>query len=343
MIKSIHLLAAVLFFSISACNNNMEDGLYANINTNKGEILVELTFEQTPVTVANFVSLSEGTNNQVDENYSGKPFYDGLKFHRVIKDFMIQGGDPLGTGSGGPGYSFDDEFLETLKHDGPGILSMANSGPATNGSQFFITHKETPWLNGGHTVFGKVISGQEVVDSIAQNDTIVSVKIIRKGKNARSFDAPVVFDNYFANKDKVKNDKAAALAKLKAQAQFTESGLGYVITEDGEGQAVSGDKTINTHYAVYFEDGSLLDTSIKSVAEAFNMVNPKRPYQPIAAQVGPDARMIEGFKEGLRLLKVGDKATLYLPYTLAYGESGNRGIPPMSNLIFEVEIVSVQE
>lgn len=341
--KSIHLLIVILILTVSACDSKLEDGLYANINTNKGEIFLELSFEQTPVTVANFVSLSEGTNNQVDEAYSGKPYYDGLKFHRVIKDFMIQGGDPLGTGSGGPGYAFDDEFVETLKHDGPGVLSMANSGPATNGSQFFITHKETPWLNGGHTVFGRVVSGQEVVDSIAQNDTIISVKIVRKGKAARNFDAPAVFDNYFAEKDKVKNDKADALTKLKEQAQFTESGLGYVITEAGSGEVVSTDKTINTHYAVYFEDGSLLDTSIKSVAEAYNMVNPKRPYQPIPAQVGPEARMIEGFKEGLRLLKVGDKATLYLPYDLAYGESGNRGIPPMSNLIFEVEIVSTQE
>lgn len=341
--KSIYLLTAVVILSFSACDSNLEDGLYANINTNKGEILVKLTFEQTPITVANFVSLSEGTNNQVDNSYSGKPFYNGLKFHRVINDFMIQGGDPNGTGSGGPGYAFDDEFVETLKHDGPGVLSMANSGPATNGSQFFITHKETPWLDGGHSVFGKVISGQQVVDSIAQNDTIVSIQIVRKGKAARAFDAAGVFDSYFAKKDKVKNDKAESLTNLKEQAQFTESGLGYVITEEGSGEGVSEDKTINTHYAVYFEDGSLLDTSIKSIAEAYKKVNPNRTYQPIPASVGPEARMIEGFKEGLSLLSVGDKATLFLPYELAYGESGNRGIPPMSNLIFEVEIVSTTE
>ena len=341
--KSIYLLTAVVILSFSACDSNLEDGLYANINTNKGEILVKLTFEQTPITVANFVSLSEGTNNQVDNSYSGKPFYNGLKFHRVINDFMIQGGDPNGTGSGGPGYAFDDEFVETLKHDGPGVLSMANSGPATNGSQFFITHKETPWLDGGHSVFGKVISGQQVVDSIAQNDTIVSIQIVRKGKAARAFDAAGVFDSYFAKKDKVKNDKAESLTNLKEQAQFTESGLGYVITEEGSGEGVSEDKTINTHYAVYFEDGSLLDTSIKSIAEAYKKVNPNRAYQPIPASVGPEARMIEGFKEGLSLLSVGDKATLFLPYELAYGESGNRGIPPMSNLIFEVEIVSTTE
>lgn len=341
--KSIYLLTAVLILSFSACDSNLEDGLYANIDTNKGEILVKLTFEQTPITVANFVSLSEGTNNQVDNSYSGKPFYNGLKFHRVINDFMIQGGDPNGTGSGGPGYAFDDEFVEALKHDSAGVLSMANSGPATNGSQFFITHKETPWLDGGHSVFGKVISGQQVVDSIAQNDTILSIDIVRKGKAAKAFDAPSVFDSYFAKKDKVKNDKADALTNLKNQAKFTESGLGYVITEAGSGEAVSENKTINTHYAVYFEDGNLLDTSIKSVAEAYKKVNSKRSYQPIPAKVGPEARMIEGFKEGLSLLKVGDKATLFLPYNLAYGENGNRGIPPMSNLIFEVEIVSTTE
>lgn len=345
--KSIYLLTAVVILSFSACDSNLEDGLYANINTNKGEILVKLTFEQTPITVANFVSLSEGTNNQVDNSYSGKPFYNGLKFHRVINDFMIQGGDPNGTGSGGPGYAFDDEFVETLKHDGPGVLSMANSGPATNGSQFFITHKETPWLDGGHSVFGKVISGQQVVDSIAQNDTIVSIQIVRKGKAARAFDAAGVFDSYFAKKDKVKNDKAESLTNLKEQAQFTESGLGYVITEEGSGEGVSEDKTINTHYAVYFEDGTLLDTSILEVAEKYQSVNIAKKnangYSPIEARVGPKDAMIPGFKEGLKLLDIGDKATLFLPYHLAYGEIGREPqIPAKSNLIFEVEIVEMK-
>ena len=175
----------------------MNDGLYVDIQTNKGDILINLTFKETPVTVANFVSLSEGKNKEVNSEFKGKKYYDGLIFHRVIENFMIQGGDPAGTGRGGPGYNFKDEFNENLIHDSAGILSMANSGPKTNGSQFFITHKETPWLNGKHTVFGKVIKGIETVDLIEQNDTIKNVSIIRKGREARAFNASKIFSNHF--------------------------------------------------------------------------------------------------------------------------------------------------
>ncbi len=171
----------------------LEKGLYAEIETSKGKILLMLEFEKTPLTVANFVGLAEGKikNNAKAE---GVPFYDGLKFHRVIADFMIQGGDPQGTGAGGPGYSFKDEFVQGLAFTGPGILAMANAGPATNGSQFFITHKETPWLNNRHTIFGHVVKGQEVVNAIQGNDTIIHIKIIRKGKAAKKFNAAKVFE-----------------------------------------------------------------------------------------------------------------------------------------------------
>ena len=167
-------------------------GLFAEMKTNKGEILIYLEMDKTPMTVANFVGLAEG---DIENNAkpAGEPYYDGITFHRVIADFMIQGGDPQGSGMGGPGYKFRDEFHPTLKHDKPGILSMANAGPGTNGSQFFITHKATPWLDGRHSVFGHVIEGQDVVDAIQQGDVIEHIKIVRKGKEVRQFDAAQIF------------------------------------------------------------------------------------------------------------------------------------------------------
>ena len=164
--------------------------MYAKINTTKGEILIKLEYEKTPLTVANFVGLAEGTlkNNKKE---LGTPYYNGLKFHRVIADFMVQGGCPDGNGTGDPGYKFADEFHPDLKHDKGGILSMANSGPATNGSQFFITHKETSWLDGKHSVFGHVVEGMDVVNAITQDDIINSVTIVREGAAAKAFDANI--------------------------------------------------------------------------------------------------------------------------------------------------------
>jgi peptidyl-prolyl cis-trans isomerase A (cyclophilin A) len=202
-------------------DSKKETGIFAEIETNKGKILIQLEYQKAPITVANFIALSEGTNSEVkDEKLKGKPFYDGLKFHRVIADFMIQGGDPAGNGSGGPGFSFKDEFTD-LKHDKPGILSMANSGPKTNGSQFFITHKATPWLDGKHTVFGNVVTGMDVVNSIAQDDVIVKITIIRKGSEAKKFDAAKIFTDYFLNKaedDKKQDSLYAENRKIQADS-----------------------------------------------------------------------------------------------------------------------------
>lgn len=352
-------LFAFLILLIIGCASQypeLEEGLYADIETNKGSIVVSLEHEKTPITVANFVSLSEGENEMVSDQFKNKKYYDGILFHRVIKDFMIQGGDPTASGSGGPGYKFNDEINQDLLHNGPGILSMANSGPGTNGSQFFITHKATPWLDGKHTVFGKVVVGQNVVDSIAQNDTILKVTIIRKGSDAKKFEAPSIFKEHFQKLEAEKADREERqqVIKMNTQDKFeaqkskattTASGLQFLITEKGDGPKVTTTNKVKTHYAVYFEDGTLLETSNLEIAEALDAVNEQRKiakaYQPIAADCSPEARMIEGFKEGLRLLRTGDKATIFVPYMLAYGEKGRQGIPPKSNLIFELEIVEL--
>lgn len=359
-----------LLISLTACKAqypDLEDGIYAEFITTKGTMVAKLNYNKTPVTVANFVSLAEGENTMVDEKYKGKKFYNGTVFHRIINDFMIQGGDPLGTGAGNPGYKFMDEFNPDLTHDKAGILSMANSGPKTNGSQFFISDKATPHLDNRHTVFGELVLGLDVEDSISNVKTgannkpevdvvITELNIIRKGKEAKKFDAPDIFINHFAKaeqKEKEAIEKAEALLKAtkekfknqKEEAITLPSGLQYVITEKGTGKKLTENAEVLTHYAVYFEDGKLLDTSKLETAEALNSVNERKKsanaYKPITANIGPDASMIAGFKEGLQQLSVGDKATLFIPYHLAYGEAGNRGIPGKSNIIFEVEIIEL--
>lgn len=312
--------------------NELGDGLYANLETNRGEILLQLYYLQTPITVANFVGLATGTiqNDAVDK---GVPFYDGLVFHRVIPNFMIQGGDPKGNGTGGPGYSFEDEIVNDLKFDGPGVLAMANAGPATNGSQFFITHKETPWLNGHHTIFGHVITGQDVVDAIQQNDTIQHIEIIAVGEDAKKFDAAKVFNDYYKDKAKVlkKSEKLAKkqLKQYKKKANTTESGLMYIIEKPGTGPTAKPGQTVSVHYTGYLLDGTKFDSSVDR-------------GKPISFKLGA-GQVIPGWDEGIQLLNKGAKAKFIIPYNLAYGEAGHPPvIPPRSVLIFEVELVDIQ-
>ncbi|MDB3977465.1 peptidylprolyl isomerase [Flavobacteriaceae bacterium] len=309
----------------------MQDGIYVKITTEKGEILGQLTYKRTPGTVANFVALAEG-NLENTAKAQGTPYYDGLTFHRVIPDFMIQGGDPAGTGAGGPGYSFDDEFHPELKHDKPGVFSMANSGPSSNGSQFFITHVPTNWLDNKHSVFGYVVQGQDVVDAVAQGDTM-NMEILRVGEEAQAFNAVEVFRKFTGAKAEreaaVKAAQEASMKDLVAGFDKTDSGLYYKIIQKGEGVKPTAGQTVSVHYKGMLPEGSTFDSSYDR-------------GKPIDFPVGM-GRVIAGWDEGIMLLNKGDKARFVIPSDLGYGAQGAGGvIPPNATLIFDVELMDIK-
>ena len=355
----------------TGCKSNqyadLGDGLYAEMQTNQGEIILRLEYEQTPVTVANFVTLAEGTSPFVSEEFKGKPYYDGVTFHRVMKDFMIQGGDPTGTGRGTPGYRFSNEIVDSLVHDRKGILSMANSGGTkTNGSQFFITHAPTPWLDGIHTVFGEVVQGIEVVDSIAAVpvdpasnkplDSVVmeTVEIVRKGRDAKDFDAVEVMRNYFAQEEAAEaarrqrlQDYVAEFADQKARAESLPSGLQYLVLNEGEGPKPSIGQRVLVNYSGWLEDGTLIDSSDESVAREFGeldrlMQMHRGSLTPYPMPYSPDTQPIAGFKEALLLMEVGDNWRVFIPSHLAYGDQGNGPVPPGADMIFDLEIIEIE-
>jgi peptidylprolyl isomerase len=329
------------FMAESACSTHgdttLGDGLFARISTNKGDIVVRLEYQKTPLTVCNFVALAEGTMDTT----GGRPFYDGLVFHRVVENFMIQGGDPLGNGTGGPGYKFPDELDPSLRHNGPGVLSMANSGPGTNGSQFFITHTATPWLDGKHTVFGRVVLGQSVVDSIRQGDKINRVTVIRNGRAANAFKADQsTFDGL------LRNTAAAAAARVKAQrdadiaeiqrqypaAQTAPSGLRYIIQKQGSGAKSDQGKIAVVNYKVMLLSGQVFDSSdIHGGAQEF--------------QIGA---VLPGLDEALKDMAVGEKRIVIIPPELAYAERGLSSregvqiVPPNSFIVFDLELVRIK-
>ena len=339
----IFLLLPVLLFcsgqpASSAEEKKMKDGLYAKITTAKGDILLKLFYNKTPLTVINFAGLAQGTLHLGGSGKpTGTPFYNGLTFHRVIANFMIQGGCPLGTGTGGPGYTFPDEFDPSLRHDGPGVLSMANAGPGTNGSQFFITHVATPHLDDKHTVFGRVVEGQEVVNKIDKGDTIKEIAIIRVGKEAEAFKtdqaafnaALAAIKEHEAEAVKAQQDKIKKMIKEQwPKAVRSDSGLYSQVEQKGEGKAPAAGTMIKAHYT-----GRLLLGNRK-----FDSSYDRG--EPIAFPVGT-GRVIRGWDEALGQMTKGEKRTLIIPPELAYGERGAGGvIPPNAWLVFDVELVS---
>lgn len=308
----------------------MNNQLLAHIVTNRGTITVNLEYEKAPVTVANFVGLAEGSIPNKARN-AGEPYYDGLTFHRVISDFMIQAGDPLGTGRGGPGYQFPDEFHPDLRHDGPGVLSMANAGPDTNGSQFFITHRETPWLDDKHTVFGRVVDGQQVVDAIRQGDIIERITIERIGDDVANYAPAEVYTKELAHLVEQREEEARQareeISALLADMERTPSGLGYRFVQKGQGRRIASGDTVTVHYVGMLTDGQVFDASINR--------------QPFTLKAGA-GQVISGWDELLQLCAEGDHVIAHLPSELAYGKAGAGGvIPPDADLIFEIQVLRV--
>lgn len=313
-------------------SDKYSDGMYAEMNTSKGKIILRLEYEKTPLTVTNFVGLAENTIKSTSE---GKNFYDGLKFHRVVPGFVIQGGDPDGNGTGGPGYRFPDEFVKELRHDSSGIFSMANAGPNTNGSQFFITLAATPHLDDHHTVFGKVIDGMDVVNSITIGDSIQSIQVIRVGEKANmfktdqtAFDALLLKINEAEElkKQKENEDQAAIIKKKYPDVITTASGLMYTVVNKGDGQKPKQGTNIKVHYTGTLLNGNKFDSS-------------RDRNEPFEFEVG--VRMvIEGWDEGLLDMSRGERRILIIPPQLAYGKRGASGvIPPNATLIFDVELL----
>lgn len=368
ILKGLIFVFLIGFYSCSEDKqSDLNNGIYANIQTDVGAILVKLEYQKVPLTVANFISLAEGTNPKVTDSMKGKPFYNGLKFHQVTSiangdsgDFLIQGGDPSKDGVGYPGYKFIDEFPKDstgnllLNHNVAGVLSMVNVGKDANGCQFFITLAPTPHLNNVNVVFGKVEKGFNVAkDSIVVNTVINKIDIIRVGYKANNYDAVKVFTEEFDKYDKLKQKLAAKkqlvitafltkMEEYKAEAETTPSGLKIYFLRKGEGPKPGVGADISFLYSVFFTDGNLLDTNRKEIAMEYGTYSEKRDkkrgYKPYPTKYSMDAQLIQGFKEGLQKMKFGDRAVLFIPYHLAYGESGGRGIPAKSDLIFELEM-----
>ena len=370
----IFLLLNILFVSCQDKHTDLENGLFAEFKTTHGTMVAELYYEKTPITVANFVALAEGNHPEVREVFKGKPYYNGIIFHRVMDGFMIQGGDPLKTGKGGPGYQFIDE-ITNLKHDKAGVLSMANSGPATNGSQFFITEAPTPWLDGLHTIFGQLVKGIEIQDSISNvktgianrpiTDVVINeLNIIRKGEAAQLFDAPKTWGNKDKIQEKLKIDEERkmelelrrmdSLAKLdiikledyNKKSIKQKSGLKIYVIKQGRGIKPKDGKIVKLYADGYLTNGVLFWSNNKQINEIHGKYDAEKQgrgfYDPIEMELSPDMQLIPGFKEAVYTMNVGDIIYCHIPSHLAYGSQSRGLITPNSDLNFIIHMVSAE-
>ena len=327
-------MAMLVILGALACfAKKYDEGLYAKVGTAKGEFIIALYFEKVPMTVANFVGLAEGA---LKSNRAQKePFFNGLTFHRVVPGFIVQGGDPRGDGTGGPGYHFPDEFHPGLSHDAAGVVSMANAGAGTNGSQFFVTLSAMPNLDNRHSVFGHVIEGMQVVEKIAVGDTIKNISIIRIGENANGFIInQEMFDTMVKN-HRIKQEKER-LIEQKKQAEMintqypdaitTSSGIKYMVKEKGDGEKPKAGSIVKVHYTGKFLNGKVFDSS-------------RGGNQPIEFPIG-EGHVIRGWEEAILDMSKGERRILIIPPELGYGKRGaGEIIPPNATLLFDVELV----
>ena len=386
------LIALLVTISCKNDYSDLEDGLYAEFVTSKDTMVAKLFFKEAPVTVANFVALAEGVHPLVKDEHKDKRYYNGTTFHRVMDKFMIQGGDPTATGSGDPGYKFEDEFIESLRHDKPGILSMANSGQNTNGSQFFITEIPTPFLDawdangnlkdcGGyrvscHAVFGELVRGLDVQDAISnvqvaqgtnkpiEDVVIEQLNIIRIGSEARKFNAAKVFTEELPKikeriaereaKAKAEREEKARIAKekflkqneeLKGRRVESPTGMAMIyLNELSDAVQPNASQSVSINCAGYFENGELFWTTWKDVAQDNGKYDKNQDYAPFVMPYNQQATLVPGFREAMLKMKVGEKARVFMPYYLGYGEVGRAPlIPAKTNLVFDIEVSAIAE
>jgi len=330
IMRKLLVLFPLLFSTFAVAN--LDNGIYAHLTTNKGEITVELAYKKAPLTVTNFIALSEGTKESNKD--LGTPFYDGLTFHRVIDEFMIQGGDPKGNGTGGPGYMFADELTDLI-HDKPGVLSMANSGPNTNGSQFFITHVPTPWLDGKHSVFGSVIEGMDVVNLIKQGDILEAVRIERVGEDANQF---VANEDSFNELISKANEKI--LASLKHRQKDFES---YVTSAyPGASENELGYFTrVNKHGdGVFPKNGQIVSVDIALKANSGDVM--RSAGSPIPFTLG-NGEIISIIETNIQEMTISEERTVIATYESVFGDAPSGNIPQDAFIIFELILLAAED